>query len=54
MDDVKALDEAGGITRRVTQAPIKDTVIVPDGGYTVIRFKADNPGMYNIPASELG
>ena len=24
--------------------PLKDTVVVPAGGYTVIRFKADNPG----------
>ncbi|GFS09752.1 laccase 1, partial [Elysia marginata] len=46
VDEVKALDLAGGITRRIPQAPIKDTVIVPDGGYTVIRFKADNPGVW--------
>ena len=26
-------------------APLKDTIQVPAGGYTVIRFKADNPGM---------
>ena len=24
--------------------PLKDTVIVPAGGYVVIRFLADNPG----------
>ena len=24
--------------------PEKDTVIVPAGGYVVVRFKADNPG----------
>ncbi|XP_062578821.1 uncharacterized protein LOC134240755 [Saccostrea cucullata] len=26
--------------------PRKDTIIVPNGGYTVIRFKADNPGLW--------
>ncbi|GFO31991.1 multicopper oxidase [Plakobranchus ocellatus] len=46
VDAVKALDEAGKITRRIERAPIKDTVIVPDGGYTVIRFKANNPGFW--------
>jgi hypothetical protein len=25
-------------------APLKDTVLVPVGGYLVARFKADNPG----------
>jgi len=24
--------------------PVKDNVIVPAWGYTVVRFKADNPG----------
>lgn len=28
-----------------TGAPWKDTVILPPGGYVVIRFLADNPGM---------
>ena len=26
--------------------PIKDTVIVPDSGYVVIRFRSDNPGFW--------
>ncbi|KAL3853270.1 hypothetical protein ACJMK2_016825 [Sinanodonta woodiana] len=26
----------------------KDTIIVPTGGYVVIRFKADNPGIWNF------
>ncbi|XP_059165592.1 uncharacterized protein LOC131948095 isoform X3 [Physella acuta] len=30
------------------RAPIKDTVVVPSGGYVVIRFKADNPGLWLI------
>lgn len=43
---VKRLDEANGIKRRLSGAPIKDTVTVPDGGYTVIRFLANNPGFW--------
>lgn len=30
------------------RAPRKDTVTVPAGGYVVIRFVADNPGLWNI------
>lgn len=32
--------------RRLSGAPIKDTVTVPDGGYTIIRFVANNPGFW--------
>ena len=39
-----ALDRGGQLKRKLTKAPLKDTVTVPDGGYTIIRFKADNPG----------
>ncbi|KAK3576109.1 hypothetical protein CHS0354_028008 [Potamilus streckersoni] len=28
--------------------PRKDTIIVPTGGYVVIRLKADNPGLWNF------
>ena len=44
LDDVLALDAAGKIERKFSAAPIKDTVSVPDGGYAVVRFIADNPG----------
>ncbi|KAH9491785.1 hypothetical protein Btru_029498 [Bulinus truncatus] len=43
---VKELDRQGKINRTTSGAPVKDTVIVPDGGYTVIRFRADNPGIW--------
>lgn len=26
------------------KAPLKDTVSVPSSGYTIVRFRADNPG----------
>lgn len=46
IDQIKAYDKAGLLKRNLKNAPIKDTVTVPDGGYTVIRFKADNPGYW--------
>lgn len=44
--DVAALDAAGGITRKLDDTVKKDTVTIPDGGYTIIRFTADNPGWW--------
>ncbi|GFN91551.1 multicopper oxidase [Plakobranchus ocellatus] len=44
--EVKAMDERGEITRLTSRAPFKDTVTVPDGGYTIMRFRADNPGVW--------
>ena len=31
---------------RAAPPPVKDTVIVPANGYTVIRFRTDNPGFW--------
>ena len=28
--------------------PKKDTIVVPPSGYVVVRFRADNPGMYDM------
>jgi FtsP/CotA-like multicopper oxidase with cupredoxin domain len=41
---VKELDRQGLIVRKLARAPLKDTVTVPDGGYTIVRFHANNPG----------
>ncbi len=42
----------GNLPEMVTHgAPLKDTVLVPAGGYVVIRFLADNPGSC-LPSSE--
>lgn len=46
VEQIKKLDDAGKIRRRLIGAPIKDTITVPDGGYTVIRFLANNPGFW--------
>lgn len=48
VDKVKALDKEGAIRRNLDHAPLKDTVTVPDGGYTVVRFHANNPGIYKM------
>lgn len=44
VEEVKELDKLGRLKRRFVDSPEKDTVTVPDGGYTIIRFFADNPG----------
>ncbi|XP_050293689.1 uncharacterized protein LOC126734191 [Anthonomus grandis grandis] len=46
VEQVKQRDRKGLIKRNLIDAPIKDTVTVPDGGYTVIRFQASNPGYW--------
>lgn len=46
VDEVKELDRQGLIERKLKRAPLKDTVTVPDGGYTIVRFYADNPGYW--------
>ncbi|XP_013420403.1 laccase-2 [Lingula anatina] len=46
LDKVKEMDRKGQIPRKLTDAIRKDTVTVPDGGFTVIRFVADNPGIW--------
>lgn len=48
METVKELNKAGNITRNLKDPPLKDTVIVPDAGFTLIRFLADNPGYWLI------
>lgn len=39
------LDRKGMLHRSFKQPTYKDTVAVPNNGYTVIRFRADNPGL---------
>ncbi|KAG5870500.1 hypothetical protein JTB14_006832 [Gonioctena quinquepunctata] len=46
VEEVQKRDDAGLIERNLINAPLKDTVTVPDGGYTIIRFHATNPGYW--------
>lgn len=45
-EDVIEMDANGLIHRNLESAPLKDTVTVPDGGFTIIRFHATNPGYW--------
>ncbi|XP_017843672.2 uncharacterized protein LOC108600530 isoform X2 [Drosophila busckii] len=43
---VKQLDQFKLLKRNLINPPVKDTVTVPDGGYTIVRFEAYNPGYW--------
>lgn len=47
VEKIKRHDQEGRINRKLNKAPLKDTLSVPSGGYTVIRFLANNPGWYS-------
>lgn len=38
------LDKSGAIVRNYDKPILKDTIMMPDGGYVVVRFRALNPG----------
>lgn len=38
------LDRRGLLHRQFNLPPSKDTIAVPNNGYVVFRFRADNPG----------
>lgn len=40
------LDRRGLLDRHFNLPPAKDTIAVPNNGYVVFRFRADNPGKY--------
>nr|QHF16626.1 laccase 2 protein [Cepaea nemoralis] len=44
--EVVEMDARGEISRNLDKPPLKDTVTIPDGGYTVVRFHANNPGIW--------
>lgn len=43
---MKKLHQSGGIKYNFNNPVLKDTVIIPDGGYAVLRFMAENPGIW--------
>lgn len=45
---VESLDAQGKLPRNLDNPPVKDTVTVPGGGYTIVRFVADNPGTWML------
>jgi FtsP/CotA-like multicopper oxidase with cupredoxin domain len=42
--EVKLNDSLDLLSRNLMDAPRKDTVVVPNKGYTIIRVFTDNPG----------
>lgn len=40
------LDRRGLLNRQFNLPPGKDTIAVPNNGYVVFRFRADNPGRW--------
>ncbi|XP_053398492.1 uncharacterized protein LOC123558060 [Mercenaria mercenaria] len=46
LEEVKRLDVQGRLPRNLVDPVAKDTVTVPDGGYSILRFHADNPGFW--------
>lgn len=48
MADIKRMDTLGQLKRNLDSPPLKDTVQIPSGGYTIFRFYADNPGAWLI------
>lgn len=46
MREVKEMDKAGLLKRNLNRPVLKDTLQVPTGGYSIIRFIADNPGFW--------
>lgn len=46
MKAIKEMDKQGLLKRNFDRPPLKDTVTVPVGGYTIIRFLTNNPGTW--------
>jgi hypothetical protein len=46
LQDIKDLDAAGMLPRNLDNPVFKDTIPVPRFGYTIMRFVADNPGIW--------
>lgn len=46
VEEVQARDKMGLIHRKLKRAPFKDTITVPDGGFTIVRVHASNPGYW--------
>ncbi|XP_013382502.1 laccase-25-like [Lingula anatina] len=46
VEEVKKLHEEGNLRYKLISPSYRDTVNVPDGGYAIIRFRTDNPGLW--------
>lgn len=48
------LDRRGLLHRQFRLPPSKDTIAVPNNGYVILRFRADNPGLFLTLRSKNG
>ena len=46
IEDIIDLDNQGKLERNLINPPFKDTIQIPSGGYTILRFSALNPGYW--------
>lgn len=46
VDYLKQLDENNQLDRNTDSPPGKDTIPVPNNGYVLLRFRANNPGIH--------
>ena len=42
---IRDLDKRGFFKREFNLPPSRDTIAVPNNGYVILRFRADNPGI---------
>ena len=53
-DDVRDMDKKGEIKRNLKTPIKKDNIMMPVGGWAVVRFKATNPGeLFYFVSSQL-
>jgi L-ascorbate oxidase len=46
IQDIINLDNENKLKRNLENPPFKDTIQIPSGGYTIIKFHANNPGYW--------
>ena len=47
-DEIRKMDLEGKLKRNFERPIMKDTVAVPQQGYAIVRFIADNPGFWML------
>ncbi|KAJ2952928.1 hypothetical protein O0L34_g7297 [Tuta absoluta] len=53
-DEFMKLDKAGKITRNLQSPPIKDTITVPNKGYTIVRIQLHQGGSWLLECRSCG
>ena len=48
MEKMKDIYYNTKIDKQLVNPPMKDTVIIPNRGYTIVRFFSDNPGFWPL------